>query len=229
MGFGAVGGLAWGAGSTRSPPPPPTPAGPWLSTSLVRWGVVRLGSRTVGGGGRGALQRSHAVDKAAALRVGGGGWGGWVTAPPSGPQPPLPPRPKTSKGLTLSRTQKGGPPPPWGPATPPPHSGHHPALPTMRTTQATRAVLKGPDFFLLRTALQDRPKGPPTANRQLPPTANRHRPSTANRRQLPPATHHQLPTATNRRQPPPTTNCQPPTGNLHQPPTANRHQPWLNI
>ena len=36
-----------------------------------------------------------------------------------------------------------------------------------------RGVLKGRDFFfLLRTALKDRPKGPPTANRQRRPTAN---------------------------------------------------------
>ena len=50
-----------------------------------------------------------------------------------------------------------------------------------------RAVLKGPDFFfLLRTALKDRPKGPPTANRQLPSTANRHQPPTTNRHQPPP-------------------------------------------
>ena len=32
-------------------------------------------------------------------------------------------------------------------------------------------------FFLLRTALRDRPKGPSTANRQLPPTANRPPPT----------------------------------------------------
>ena len=90
-----------------------------------------------------------------------------------------------------------------------------------------RGVLKGRDFFfLLRTALKDRPKGPPTANRQLPLTANRHQPPTTNRHQ---------PTATNRRQPPAATNCQlPTTANCLQPPTAshqppptttNRHQP----
>ena len=96
-----------------------------------------------------------------------------------------------------------------------------------------RAVLKEPDFFfLLRTALQDRPKGPPTANRQLPSTANRHQPPTTNRQQ-PPATKRQPPTATNR-QPPtaanrqrrPTANCQPlPTATNHQSPTTNRRQP----
>ena len=36
-------------------------------------------------------------------------------------------------------------------------------------------------FFSLRTALKDRPKGPPTANRQPPPTANRDQPPTVNR------------------------------------------------
>ena len=81
-------------------------------------------------------------------------------------------------------------------------------------------------FFLLRTALKDRPKGPPTANRQPPPTAaNRQRRPTANCQPLPTATNHQSPT-TNRRQPPPTaTNRQLPTAN-RQPPTAtNRRQP----
>ena len=33
-----------------------------------------------------------------------------------------------------------------------------------------------PKFVLLRTALQDSPQGPPTANRQPPPTANCHHP-----------------------------------------------------
>ena len=87
-----------------------------------------------------------------------------------------------------------------------------------------RAVLKGPDFFLLRTVLKDCPKGPPTANRQPPPTANRQ--------PLPTATNHPSRTANCRHLPPTaanTTNRQPPTGNLHQPPTANRYQPWLNI
>ena len=113
-----------------------------------------------------------------------------------------------------------------------------------------RGVLKGRDFFfffLLRTALKDRPKGPPTANRQLPSTANRHRPPTTNRhqppatnrRQPPAATNRQLPTTANRlqpptasHQPPPTTtnrhqppvaNCQPPTAANRQPPTATNH------
>ena len=47
-----------------------------------------------------------------------------------------------------------------------------------RTILQSRVVLKEPGFFLLRTALKDRPKGPPTANRQLPPTANRQQPPT---------------------------------------------------
>ena len=96
-------------------------------------------------------------------------------------------------------------------------------------------------FFLLRTALKDRPKGPPTANRQLPSTTNRHQPPTTNRQPptatnrqrrptancqpLPAASNHQPP-ATNRRQPPPTaTNRQLPTANRQPPPTANRQLP----
>ena len=108
-----------------------------------------------------------------------------------------------------------------------------------------RGVLQGRVFFFfLRTALKDRPKGPPTANRQLPSTANRHQPPTTNRhqppatnrRQPPAATNRQLPTTANRlqpptasHQPPPTTinRHQPPVANC-QPPTANCHQPWLS-
>ena len=60
---------------------------------------------------------------------------------------------------------------------------------------------------LLRTALKDRPQGPPTANRQPPSIANRQPPPTTNRQPLP--------TATSR---------QPPTTNPHQPPITN-HQP----
>ena len=74
-------------------------------------------------------------------------------------------------------------------------------------------------FFLLRTALKDRPKGPPTANYQPPPNADQ--PPAANHCQPPPTTNHQPPTATNRHQPP-VANCQPPTA-------TNCHQPWLNI
>ena len=96
-------------------------------------------------------------------------------------------------------------------------------------------------FCLLRTALKDRPKGPPTANRQLPSTANRHQPPTTNRHQPPAtnrcqppaATNRQLPTTANRlqpptasHQPPPTTpNRQLPTANRQPPPTANRQLP----
>ena len=97
-------------------------------------------------------------------------------------------------------------------------------------------------FFLLRTALKDRPKGPPTANCHQPPTAtnrqpptttnrqpptaaNRQRRPTANCQSLPTATNHQSPT-TNRRQPPPTAiNRQLPTANRQLPPTANRQLP----
>ena len=101
-----------------------------------------------------------------------------------------------------------------------------------------KAVLKGPIVFLLATPLQDRPKGQPSANRQLPPTANRHPPPTiANRQPRPTANCQPLPTATNHPSPiaschqlPPTAaNHPPPTDKLHQPPTANRHQRWLNI
>ena len=68
-----------------------------------------------------------------------------------------------------------------------------------------RAVFKEPSFFF-----KDRPKGPPTANRQLPPTA----------------TNHQSPTTN---QPPPTaTNRQLPTANRQSPPTAN-HGPFWEI
>ena len=90
-----------------------------------------------------------------------------------------------------------------------------PKCPTNRLwVPKNKAVLKGPDFFFVK----DRPKGPPTANRQLPPTANRHQPPTA--------TNHQPATAANRHQPP-ITNCQlPPTAaNRRQPPTANRQSP----
>ena len=81
-------------------------------------------------------------------------------------------------------------------------------------------------FFLLRTALKDRPKGPPTANRQLPPTANRRQLPTAANRQPPPTSNRQpLSTATNH--PSPTANCcqPPPTTNRQSPPAANRQWP----
>ena len=86
-----------------------------------------------------------------------------------------------------------------------------------------RAVLKGPDFFLLRIALKDRPKGPPIAtNRQAPPTANRRQPPTVNRCQ-PPISNCQLPqTGANRRQPP-TTNRQPAISTSRPPPIATNH------
>ena len=48
----------------------------------------------------------------------------------------------------------------------------------------SRAVLWVEIFFLLRTALKDRPKGPPTANHQPPPTANHQPPPTANRQHM---------------------------------------------
>ena len=103
--------------------------------------------------------------------------------------------------------------------------GHHPqaarkgGTPVLSTAggqlpcpHLSRAVLKGPDFFfLLRTALKDHPKGPPTANRQLPSTANCHQPPTTNRRQLLAVTNRQLPTIANRHQPPITNHQPPPT------------------
>ena len=87
-------------------------------------------------------------------------------------------------------------------------------------------------FFLLRTALKDRPKGPSTANRQLPSTANGHQPPTTNRHQPPPTASGDQPPTANRCQPPPNTNhqpqppvanCQPPTAATRQPPTASNH------
>ena len=92
-----------------------------------------------------------------------------------------------------------------------------------------RAVLKGRDFFfLLRTALQDRPKGPPTANRQPPTATNRQPPTAANRQRRPTANGQPLPTATNHQ--PPATNHQPPptTTNRHQPPITNHQSPTTN-
>ena len=48
-------------------------------------------------------------------------------------------------------------------------------------------------FLLLRTALQDSPKGPPTANHQPPPTANRQPPPTANHQPPPTANRCSIP------------------------------------
>ena len=104
----------------------------------------------------------------------------------------------------------------------------HTACP--RLVGTTQGGPLGPRFFfLLRTALKDRPKGPSTANHQPPPTANcrqppaatnRQPPTTANRHQ-PPIPNHQLPPTTiNRHQPPTTASRQSPIAN-RQPPTAN--------
>ena len=82
-----------------------------------------------------------------------------------------------------------------------------------------------PPFFLLRAALRDRPKGPPTVNCQPPPTANRHQSPTTNRHR-PPTANRQPPTATNRQphQPPTATNRQPPIAtNRQSPPTMVEH------
>ena len=77
-------------------------------------------------------------------------------------------------------------------------------------------------FFWLRTALRDRPKGPPTANHQ-PPTATNRQPPTADHCQPPPTTNHQPPTAANHHQPPPTARRQPPIATNRQPPIATNH------
>ena len=51
-------------------------------------------------------------------------------------------------------------------------------------------------FFLLRTALKDRPKGPSAANYQPPPIATNRQPPLTTNRQLPPtASGDQPPTA----------------------------------
>ena len=151
------------------------------------------------------------------------------------PPPPGPPQP--------TPTGHNEEPPTWAPApeqlfwplwtgaqNPPCHFPLHPG----------RSFRGQIFFFLLRTALKDRPKGPPTANRQLPSTANRHQPSTTNRHQPPPTasgdqpptanhcqppptTNHQPPTAANHHQPPPTASCQPPTANRQPPPTMVEH------
>ena len=83
-------------------------------------------------------------------------------------------------------------------------------------------------FFLLRTALKDRPKGPPTANRQLPSTANRHQPPTTNRHQPPATNRHRPPAATNRQLPTTANRLQPPTANHQPPPTASCQLPTAN-
>ena len=77
-----------------------------------------------------------------------------------------------------------------------------------------QGVLKGLDFFLLRTTLWDRPKGPSTANHQ-PPTANRRQPPAATNRQAPTTAKRHQPLIPNHQQPPTTTN-------RHQLPVANR-------
>ena len=79
--------------------------------------------------------------------------------------------------------------------------------PIVRHAVRVTGVLQEPIFFWLRTALKDRPQGPPlpTATDRQPPTTNPHQPPIA------------------RHQPPPTaTDC-------HQPPTANRHQARFKV
>ena len=86
-----------------------------------------------------------------------------------------------------------------------------PSIP-LRDDLTAREVLWELDHFLLRTALKDRPKGPPTANPQPPTTANRH--------QLLAATNRQPPTTANRHQPPPTAT------NRQSPPTMVEHMSY---
>ena len=108
---------------------------------------------------------------------------------------------------------------------------HHPLVPLMTCLPTTQG---GPSGTRLRTALKDRPKGPPTANRQPinrqpPPTANHQPPPTANRqpinRQPPPTANHQPPPTANHHSPPTASGDQPPTANHCQPPPTTNHQP----
>ena len=95
------------------------------------------------------------------------------------------------------------------------------------TRRFTGGVLKKLDFFLLRTALRDRPKGPSTGNHQ--PPANHHQPPTANRRQPPAATNRQPPTNANGHQPPIPNHQPPPTATNRQSPTATRPPPTHGV
>ena len=56
---------------------------------------------------------------------------------------------------------------------------HHMLTGSLLHSISSRGVLKGLDFFLLRTAPRDHQ--PPTTNRHQPPTATNHQPPTANR------------------------------------------------
>ena len=88
-----------------------------------------------------------------------------------------------------------------------------PYAPVTRGRMRAQYPLPHGPFFLLRTALKDRPQGPPTANHQ-PPSG-----LTVNGDQL---------LIANRCQPPPTANRQsPPTANRQSPPTTVVHVVFL--
>ena len=89
----------------------------------------------------------------------------------------------------------------WGRWVRVPGSGafQHTSPPAPCAPCTRRAVLKKPDFFLIKDSPKGQAPGTTNAKHQPPPTANR--------------------------QPPPTANRQPPTANRRQPPTANRRQP----
>ena len=92
---------------------------------------------------------------------------------------------------------------------------------TWRNWVQRRGLLWEVDFFLLRTALKGRSKGPPTANHGQPPAAtDRHQPPITN--QQPP------PTSTNRHQPL-VTNRQPPTTNRESPPSMVEHMSYMRF
>ena len=57
-----------------------------------------------------------------------------------------------------------------------------------------RGVVRTPEIFWSRTALKDRPQGPPIANHQPPTAINCPPPTAANRHQPPIAANHQPPT-----------------------------------
>ena len=204
--------------NTASPPPPPAPRRRPVPQQRTRHhSASTLPTREV-------LEWPH---------TGGG-------APP--PPPPLQTKVTIVGHFWYPHFWVPDPPPLSKTSLPPIPLSSPPPAPGANPHTGVRGVLKGRDFFfLLRTPLKDRPKGPPTTDRQLPSTANRHQPPTtnchqppptasgdqpptANHCQPPPTTNHQPPTAANHHQPPPTASCQLPTAN-RQPPTANRQPP----
>ena len=128
----------------------------------------------------------------------------WFAPEGSRFRPPRSPSPEPRHGQTLGASTKRDP-------AVKPRTGRPLSL-----TQVQGGPLGTGFFFLLRTAVEDRPKGPPTANHQPPPTAYRHRPPTATNRQPPPTANRQPPPTANRHQPPTATNRQPPTASGDQ-------------